>query len=304
MKSSQAVIHILAVILLGLMLLGAADYPATYFEMADPVGDDYGYGAYQYPTNIAFKPYHGLFDLTRFKIWAGTPDELYFDTSFGVITNPWAAPEGFVHQNLRIFIDTRPGQGLLNLPQPGAYVRFDQKAAWEVCLKIVGWQNSQMLVVDGKKLRLWPLKTEVLGDGRTIRARVPRSRIGSPNKNWKYYVFVGSYDGFGEDFFRKVKRKNSEWVIGGGLDQVLEPQVMDLLAPAQGAATQEKQLSSFNRETRQLAQIVPVGQRSAGNWPVLVGWIGGALILGGLAALVFVKPKKVSWFWVFKNKSC
>jgi carbohydrate-binding DOMON domain-containing protein len=302
MKRSKTVIYILAVLLVGLLLAGAG-YPTSYFEMDDPVGDDYGYGEYQYPTNIAFKPYQGLFDLTRFKVWAEKPGELYFDTSFRTITNPWAAPEGFIHQNLRILIDTHPGQGLLNLPQTGAYVRFDPKAAWEVCLKIVGWDNSQLLVVEGKKLKTWPLKTEVLGDGHTIRAKVDQSKIGVPDKNWKYYVLVGSYDGFGEDFFRKVKRKNSEWVIGGGLDQVLEPQVMDLLAPAQGAATQEKQLSSFNRETRQLAQIVPVGQRPAGNWLYTVGWIGGVLVLGGLVALVCVKRKKVSWFWVFKNKN-
>jgi carbohydrate-binding DOMON domain-containing protein len=303
MTGAKTFLYIFTMLLLSMLLLGA-NFPTVYFEMADPAGDDYGYGAYQYPTNIAFQPYQGLFDMTRFKVWAEKPGEIYFDTRFGAITNPWAAPEGFIHQNLRVFIDTCPGGGLLNLPQPGAYLRFDPRHAWEVCLKIVGWENSQIMLVEGKKLRMWPLKTEVLGDGHTIRAQVPQSKIGNPTKDWNYYVFVGSYDGFGEDFFRKVKRKNSDWVIGGGLDQALEPQVMDLLAPVSGAATQEKQLSSFNRETGQLAQLVPVGGNGGvGAWLWPVSWAAGALIFGGLVVMVVVRPKKFSWFWVAKNKS-
>jgi carbohydrate-binding DOMON domain-containing protein len=301
MKRSGVFVYILIVFFTGLLLMGAG-YPANYFEMIDPVGDDYGYGSYQYPTNIAFKPYQGLFDLTRFKVWSEKPGEIYFDTSFGMITNPWSAPEGFIHQNLRIFINTRPG-GFLNLPQPGAYVRFHPQAAWEVCLKIVGWENSQLMVLEGSKLKVWPLKTEVLGDGHTIRAKVAQTRIGIPDQNWQYYLLVGSYDGFGEDYFRKVKRKNSEWVIGGGLDRTLEPQVMDLLAPATGPATQEKQLSSFNRKTRQLAQLTPVGPRRGANiiWKLL-GWLAIILVAGVIVVLFLIKRKRISGFWVAPGK--
>ncbi|MGD8401505.1 MAG: glucodextranase DOMON-like domain-containing protein, partial [Bacillota bacterium] len=111
------------------------------------------------------------------------------------------------------------------------------------------------------------------------------------------------YDGFGEDYFRKVKRKNSEWVIGGGLDRTLEPQVMDLLAPATGPATQEKQLSSFNRKTRQLAQLTPVGPRRGANiiWKLL-GWLAIILVAGVIVVLFLIKRKRISGFWVAPGK--
>ena len=51
----------------------------VYFEMKDPVGDENGYGTYRYPSNVAFQPYQGLFDITEFKVWRENPGLIYFD---------------------------------------------------------------------------------------------------------------------------------------------------------------------------------------------------------------------------------
>lgn len=301
MNRKSTFIHIFLIILVSLSLLGAAvAYPVVYFEMTDPVADEYGYGTYQYPGNIAFKPYKGLFDITGFKVWSEKPGEVCFDTTFKTVTNPWAAPEGFIHQNLRIFIDSKPQQGFTTLPQPGAGVRFNPKNGWDLGLKIVGWENSQLFTAEGEKVKMWPLKAELLGDGRTIRAKVATSQIGIPAKTWNYYVMVGSYDGFGEDFFRKVNQKRGEWVIGGGLDQAIEPQVLDILAPATGPYSQVAQLSSFARENGSLAMLTPVGlvQNRPNRWL----WIVVILGLGAVAVFLITKSHKISWFWVPKIK--
>lgn len=303
MSGTKAFVYIGTLLIVCLLLMGGSPYPTVYFQMADPVADEYGYGTYQYPGNIAFKPYKGLFDLTGFKVWSEKPGEIYFDTGFEVVTNPWAAPEGFIHQNLRIFIDSQPDQGFTNLPQPGAEVRFNPAYGWDLCLKIVGWENSQLLVADGLKLKTWPLKTELLRDGRTIRAKVPESQIGCPQKSWNYYVMVGSYDGFGADFFRKVKAKKGEWVFGGGLDQEIEPQVMDILAPAKGPHSQTKQLSSFNRETGELAELTPVGlELGAKNHFFWIVAAGALIVLGAAVGLFRYQTNKISWFWVPKSR--
>ena len=275
--------------------------PTVYYQSTDPVGDDNGFGTYQYPTNLAFQPYHGLFDITGFKVWSEPGAPLYFDTSFGKITNPWMAPEGFIHQNLRIFVDSIPDRGMTTLPQSGAYVTFNPRYAWDFCLKIVGWGSSQLIKVEQGKLVTYPLKVNLLTDGVTIRADVPVELAGTPGPHWHYYVIAGSYDGFGEDFFRKVVKAPGEWVVGGGVAENLEPQVMDILAPEKGAHSQSAQLRSFDAQTGKLAELYPVGQDLAfSGMNRLILWI--ALLL--MAVVLFLglwlrqKPRKIAWFWI------
>lgn len=300
------VVWVVLLLVFTLSSLGATT-AEVYFEMKDPLGDEHGYGTYRYPSNVAFQPYQGLFDITEFKVWGEKPGIIYFDTTFAKITNPWMAPEGFIHQNLRIMVDSIPERGETELPKKGAYVSFDPKYGWDFGLKVLGWGNSQVVLSDNGKLRYQPLKTEKLGDNRTIRASVPESVIGKPNRDWKYYVLVGSFDGFGEDFFRRVRKDHGEWVIGGGLDQTIEPQVMDILAFENGSQSQAKQLKSFDLNSSKPAVLYPVGHGFTG-FNLLV-WLGiglGLLILGGLGYVIFrlsCKQQRIFWFWVKRPES-
>jgi len=299
-------IWIPVLVLLVLCMTGAAATPEVYFQMKDPPGDEHGYGAYQYPSNLAFKPYQGLFDITEFKVWQEKPGEIAFDTAFANNTNPWMAPEGFIHQNLRVFVDSLPNQGATGLMHQGAYVRFDAKYAWDFCLRIAGWGNSQLITATAdQKWQIRPLRTMMMGDNRTLRAVVPEKLVGKPGRNWHYYVLVGSYDGFGEDFFRRVMKDPGEWVIGGGYDEVLEPQVMDIVAADN--ASQVKQLRSFDLQTGQLAMLQPVGADLAG-WR-LPGWLRILLLLllvvliGFLTYRLIKRRGQISWFWVPNRES-
>src|SRR5690625_231109 len=85
----------------GLWRSKAADGEAAHvvFTMRDPSGDDRGGGELIYPTHAAFEPFHGLFDLRRFQVSASS-ETAYFDLTFGEITNPFSAPEGFYHQRI------------------------------------------------------------------------------------------------------------------------------------------------------------------------------------------------------------
>jgi Membrane-anchored protein predicted to be involved in regulation of amylopullulanase len=278
--------------------------PAVYFEMKDPIGDEHGYGNYHYPSNIAFKPYQGLFDITEFKVLPGEKGYIYFDTSFATVTNPWVAPEGFIHQNIRIFVNKQQGRGLTVLPHPGANVKLDPKYGWEIGLRIVGWGNSQLLTFENQNtVRARPLKVELLADGHTIRAYVPEQYTGTPLKSWHYYVLAGSYDGFGEDFFRKVAEKSGEWVIGGSSGSDIEPRILDLLAPSKGAHNQERQLRSFDPQAETFAVIYPVGGGALKMEPVT--WLYICLIVLCISGIIYLftkRPKHFSWFWVHQNE--
>ena len=80
----------------------------VYFTAGDPEGDDYGPGSYVYPRNLAFRPYEGLYDLLSFRV-SGDGEHLFFDLQIKQVTNPWNAPEGFIHPVIHIYIDTKPG---------------------------------------------------------------------------------------------------------------------------------------------------------------------------------------------------
>lgn len=229
------------------------------WEADDPEGDDHGPGTYVYPTNPAFAPFAGIFDLTGFKV-SCDDENVYFDTELVRITNTWNAPEGFSHQLINIFIDTTPGAGRTDTLKEGAFVSFMPQYAWDVKIKIMGWGGSRVYLAsddDASGGRTDGLSVEALPNGKTVRATVSQAVIGEPLDSWKYYVLVGSQDGYGLDNFRPVMGEAGPWVFGGGSDLNINPNVIDILAPENGPYSQENQLSSWNSSERRYCMLVP-----------------------------------------------
>lgn len=231
------------------------------FEMEDPEGDDYGPGTYTYPTHDFFSPYKGLFDMTRFVV-SFDASSVYFDITFKEIQNPLDAEEGFTHQLIDIYISTGHEGGRTETLKKGAYVTFDPKHPWNLYIRGGPWQISRFYTQadDGMSQGLSKgIRTELLPDGKTIRIAVDKGLTGEPSKGWKYYVLVGSQDGFGPDEYRPVMERATGWDFGGGRDDDFDPNVIDMLAPPNGRHSQEKMLSSFNPQEGRLATISPVG---------------------------------------------
>lgn len=231
---------------------------AVIFEADDPKGDEYGPGTYSYPTDGTFAPFKGLFDMTHFRV-SHDKNNVYFDVTFVEITNPWSAPEGSSHALINIYIDTKPGQGRTTTLNEGAFVTFDPNHAWDVFIKGIGWGGSRVFFSTDKPGSAGVsrgIRLELLKDKKTMRITVPKSVIGEPSESWKYYVLIGSQDGYGPDNFRPVNEKAGQWVLGGGTDLNFEPNVVDLLAPAEGTYSQKAQLGSWKQDGT-LAVIYP-----------------------------------------------
>lgn len=268
--------------------------PVVVLDMDDPVGDDYGPGTYVYPTHKAFVP--GLFDLTHFKV-SHDPEYVYFDATFQEVTNPWNAPEGFSHQLVNIYIDTTPGAGRTDTLRKGALVAFDRKYAWDLFIKAIGWGGCRVFTAqDAAQARGISdgLSASVLADGKTVRIAVPKVVIGEPARSWAYYVLVGSQDAFGDDDFRPVMEKAGSWVFGGGSDLEVDPNVIDMLAPARGRGSQERLLGSYNLERGSLAILVPVFAAAGGGQATSPVAIAAAIV-------VLVAAGTVAW-WVRRRR--
>lgn len=277
-------------LLAGLPAAGQAPAEAqVYFEMEDPSGDDYGPGTYHYPRSEAFAPYSGLFDLTRFRVWGDSPEseDVIFDLTFSTMSNPWAAPEGFIHQLINIYIDTKPNGGRIETLKPGAMVRFPPDQGWEVFVRGAGWEGSACFFVDaGGGIASGPVHASLQPDGHTVRLRVPRQLIGTPQPEWGYYVLIGAYDGFGPDNFRAVNKETGEWSFGGGLDQDVESNIIDMLAPRGGKRSQERQLRSYDSGAGECAIVYPVRKGEEGIIPAAGLVAGGLILLAGIGYLV------------------
>ncbi|MGE5529461.1 MAG: glucodextranase DOMON-like domain-containing protein [Patescibacteria group bacterium] len=275
-------------VLLAVICLPALAGTGGDFSLADPAGDDFGPGTYIYPKNPAFEPYRGLFDLTSFSV-AEAGGFIHFDLDFADLRNPWRAPEGFSHQQVEIYIH-RGGGGRTETLRPGAYVSFSPRYPWDVMLRAAPWESSEIVLTgaNGKEAR-HELQAGLAGP-RRIRLPVPADLIGRPAASWRYYVLVGSYDGFGPDFFRPVMAKPGEWHFGGGRDDAAEPQVLDILAPERGAYSQVKQLGGYDPARKKKAELMPVGPGfmpgAGGGFP----WTLAAVLLAALAAVGW-------WFW-------
>lgn len=242
----------------------------TVWEADDPVGDDDGPGTYTYPTNPAFSPFSGIFDLTKFRVLHDS-DNVYLEVVLARIANTWNAPEGFSHQLVSVYVDTTPNAGRVDTLRDGPFVLFDSRHAWDVNIRIMGWggtrvhfasdDTSSSGVYDGVFAEAFP-------DDRTIRAVLPKKVVGEPSDAWKYYVLVASQDGYGPDNHRPVMAKAGAWVFGGGSDLDVNPNVIDILAPESGARSQHSQLGSWSEPERRLATLYPANADSGATFGI------------------------------------
>lgn len=237
------------------------------FEMNDPVGDDYGPGNYQYPTDSIFDPKSEHFDLVSFKAFAEKGNYL-FEMEMGQVTNPWGAAEGFSHQIIQVYIANGSENGQIETFKTGANVQFSPKYPWTSMIKVVSFGKTAVYSstdYESSEGKSKGVKVKLLSDKKTIRVTIPKGYLPGNPELWSYYVLVGSQDGSGPDNYRPVLANVSRWNFGGGSDTKYHPNVLDILAPAEGSYTQEKMLGSFDASERRLALLYPVGPTELEN---------------------------------------
>lgn len=233
---------------------GEANGERMLHDFSDPAGDDRGPGGYRYPQETMFET--GLFDLRRFTV-TYDPQSIHFRLTFGAVTNPWGAPEGFYHQRVDLYLDTEPGKGRTAPPRPGANVRFPERYAWDYLVRCAPWKGSR---VERAEAGEEGAVTVAVEDGKTLHLTVPRTALpAKPSRRWRYYVLVGGYDAFGPDEYRPVTAQGGRWVFGGGQDSNRDPNVLDLLAPRYGRHTQSRQLTTTADGSA--AELFPAGGR-------------------------------------------
>lgn len=270
-------------------------------QWSDPVGDELSPGL-TYPTHEHFTPYKGLFDLTEFSVIDQDAHYYRFHFKFVALPNPWRSPHGFSHPLIQIYIDNVKG-GSTELFRRGAGVRLDPEAPWDVMLHITGWWVRLFRPEDRQKMQemenQWNLQQnpfELMGakvqkKDSAIEVQVPKKQVGQL-ENVRLFVFIGSFDSFGFDYYRDIDTNSDEWVFGGSNQPDLTPRVLDLLVPE---GIDQTHLLTLPKDSTEYVTVPYIGietKRSPGigrKWQV---WALTALVGLALLGIVATKSKK------------
>jgi hypothetical protein len=232
---------VLAVLVCLAWVVPAAAQEASF---KDPTGDDYGPGAYSYPTDSVYK--RGSFDLTELSVKAKGKKVDFEVTTNSTLEDPWRMGGGFSVQMVFIFVDTKEG-GFKEGP-PGTNVVFADGNEWDHLVILspqppgrVKTEVEQKMPAAAQSAVLVPTRTK--GAGRSLAGSVDLEALGGGDPStWGFQVLMQSNEGFpeGKDLLtRKVNEFEGQHRFGGGNDYDCDPHVMDILAGAGAGAAEE-----------------------------------------------------------------
>lgn len=218
---------------------------AETLTFADPAQDDFGPGAYSYPTDAVYK--RGTFDLREVVLEdKGAKVEIRVTVS-APIEDPWDSKSwdgnGFSLQMVQVYLDTAPGGGRTET-LPGLNAGFAKEDGWEKVVVISPQGRTRLEAELGAKAGTMkanvviPQKTTARG--KTLVAVVKAADLGgAPKATWGVQAVMQSNEGYpAEDdlLTRKVNEYPGQHRFGGGSDFECDPHVLDVLvAPAEGA---------------------------------------------------------------------
>lgn len=235
-------------------------------EVSDPVGDDYGPGYYEYPTDAVFE--ESVFDVQTFSV--GYDDEsLVLTFEFvGPLTNPWGSSLGLSLQTLDVYIDIDPGEGTgTRMLLPGRNAALEEGYGWEYAVWAEGW-TPQVVISDPETLEpkeyaeaTGGMKIIVDAASNTVTIRVPLSFLpeSSPT-DWAYTAVVLGQEGYPAEGVWRVRNVSlyaAQYVFGGAAGDANHTRIIDLILPEGVEPDQAALLSDYPSITGSLDSLSP-----------------------------------------------
>lgn len=189
-------------------------YSLLMERVSDPVGDDTGDGAYQYPTDENFVD--GILDLTSFEV-RDAKDSYYFEIKTDKLTQPGWHPEyGFQLTYAAICLHTKGAQRT----SVDANSNLTLDTPFERMIYVGGGVRVEDEV--GKTIGEFIPRAnkDAFGDvaTSTISFCLPKSLFPARDESWEWTVLCGAQDdhgGAGIGEFRAVNAQAERWSGGG-----------------------------------------------------------------------------------------
>jgi glycosidase/carbohydrate-binding DOMON domain-containing protein len=217
---------------------------------SDPTGDDDGPGTYTYPTGEDFPP--GVFDLESVAIYETTETYQFEATIAGGLSNPFDLAEGFSHPFFQVYVHDPAAEGGSTATRPGVNATLADTHHYR--LLIDGERGARLTDDGGSPLPGGEASLHVDPTRNAIRADVPKRVFESEVGELAVAPLLCGYDGFGTGQVRPVEATADEFTFGGGRDDDLGANVIDLLAPA---ATSQAEALAVDPEASGPSATVP-----------------------------------------------
>ncbi len=238
----------------------------TVLEVQDPVGDDFGPGTYEYPTDAVFLP--SVFDAKAFTVGYDAQNLILTFDLVGPIENPWNSPNGLSVQTLDVYIDTDPGAGTgARLLLPGRNAALQEGFGWEYAVWAEGW-TPQVVQSDpdtlepkedteatgGMSVVVDPAKNEVI-------IRVPLAFLPAGNPaDWGYAAAVLGQEGYPSEGVWRVRNVSlfpGQYIFGGAPGDSNHTRIIDLILPGELSPDQATLLSDYSSISGSIDLMTP-----------------------------------------------
>ncbi|WP_276302347.1 glucodextranase DOMON-like domain-containing protein [Halorussus lipolyticus] len=197
--------------------------PVADFE--DPEGDDHGPGSYVYPKAGAFVD--GAFDIDSFGVYETSDTYQFLVRLGGELTNPWGGNAVSV-QSLQIYVRDPAQSGGTTQARTGVNATFTEPYHYRVFAE--GFVAPRVEAADGSEVtRDVTLSGYQAVDA--IKIEVPKSALGGTLEDKQLVPLMLCQDGYSEGRIRPVTAEAGNWVLGGGRDDDMNPNVIDLVTP-------------------------------------------------------------------------
>jgi GH15 family glucan-1,4-alpha-glucosidase len=195
-------------------------------EWNEPTDDDSGPGSYVYPTADAFVD--GAFDITSFGLYE-TDTTYQFLFGLGNLTNPWGGTPLSL-QTFQIYVrdpGANDGTGTTK-PRKGVNATFE--APYHQRVFVEGFIEPVVEASDGSVVSR-DVSVTAYRPVDIVKIEVPKNAIGGSLTRKQFVPLLLGQDGFSPGRIRPVKAGAGGYVFGGGRDDTMDPNVIDLVTP-------------------------------------------------------------------------
>jgi glycosidase/carbohydrate-binding DOMON domain-containing protein len=199
-------------------------------EWSDPVGDDDGPGSYTYPTTDEIRP--GSIDVTNFAIEEARERWRFVVDLEGPILDPFDGDDGFSVQHFQLYVrDPEASDAVPSATEGRTATNVTFEAPYHYQVTVDGFREARAVEFADGSLLTRDVVADVDQEDGTIVFGVPKGALGGDLASAELSVLAFGLDGFSAGRIRPVNASAGEYTFGGGRDDDVNPNVVDVVLP-------------------------------------------------------------------------